>query len=579
VERLEGRDVPSAFQLTPLVPVSGPSPFLGNPVEANDPPSAVNAETEPYVAADPANPDHLVGAWIQDAARGIVAAVSFNGGNSWQSVTIPGLSPFSGGQYPHYSDPWVSFARNGDVYLSSLGNNFDEGEPNAVLVSKSADGGLTWGAPTAVKTDSVALNDKDSVTADPTNSQFAYATWDRVGSHSNTNPAMFARTTDGGQTWEPARVLFDPGTHNEAFDNQIVVLPDGTLVDFFVNELYRNSAHSVNHFDRELSLVRSTDKGQTWQPVPTPVADMIGPGDTYTMPGLLGVPNPDGGTGITAGNDNFDVAVDPHNGNLYAVWQDTRFSNSGSIGTAFSMSADGGLTWSAPIRVNQTPGDIPTGNQMAFLPSVAVNQDGVVALTYYDFRNNTSAPGVPTDLWMAHADPTDGLTNPASWANENRMTPASFDIETAPVREGGYFIGDYEGLVAEGKHFGAFFSMPSGTDPCGIFFRDPLPTAATETAVPPIATVAEGNAVTPVTDFIVPLSPAGTQTVTVAHATAGIDDQAASGTLTSTPGGTSNLVNGDSMNEADGTFYLDPFGNSGNSLFTKNRDSGGSLGS
>src|SRR5262249_54223060 len=159
--------VPSGFNLTPLVQVSGPSPFLGNPIEANDPALTVNVETEPYVAVDPRNPDHLVGAWIQDFARGIVAAVSFNGGSSWQSVVVPGLSLCSGGQYPHSSDPWVSFVPNGDVYLSSLGNNFDEGEPNAVLVSKSTDGGLTWGAPTAVNTDSIALNDKDSITADP----------------------------------------------------------------------------------------------------------------------------------------------------------------------------------------------------------------------------------------------------------------------------------------------------------------------------------------------------------------------------------------------------------------------------
>ena len=41
VELLEARDVPSTFSLTPLVPVSGTSPFLGNPIEANDPPATI----------------------------------------------------------------------------------------------------------------------------------------------------------------------------------------------------------------------------------------------------------------------------------------------------------------------------------------------------------------------------------------------------------------------------------------------------------------------------------------------------------------------------------------------------------
>src|SRR5262245_34442925 len=151
LELLESRDVPSTLNLTPLVPVSGPSPFLGNPIEANDPPLTINSEVEPYLAVDPTNSRHLVGAWIQDFARGIVAAVSFNGGNDWQSVAIPGATVASGGTYTHSSDPWVSFAPNGDVYLSLVAHDLSP-EGDAVLVSKSTDGGLTWGAPTTLIT-------------------------------------------------------------------------------------------------------------------------------------------------------------------------------------------------------------------------------------------------------------------------------------------------------------------------------------------------------------------------------------------------------------------------------------------
>src|SRR5262249_11488562 len=65
---------------------------------------------------------------------------------------------------------------------------------------------------------------------------------------------------------------------------------------------------------------------------------------------------------------------------------------------------------------------------------------------------------------------------------------ASFNIEDAPAPPDGYFVGDYEGLVAMGKNFGAFFSMPTATDSGSIFFRDPLPaesTAESEVHVPP----------------------------------------------------------------------------------------------
>ena len=53
---------------------------------------------------------------------------------------------------------------------------------------------------------------------------------------------------------------------------------------------------------------------------------------------------------------------------------------------------------------------------------------------------------------------------------------------------------------------------------------------------------------------------------------------ARNGTLTFNPGETTKTitieVKGDSMKEANETFYLDLFGNSGNSLFTKNRGTG-----
>jgi hypothetical protein len=460
--------------LTPLVEVSGPSPFLDCPIAANDPDFGKSTEVEPYVAVDPTNPDHLVGAWIQDFARGIVAAVSFNGGDTWQSVVIPGVTQCAGGIYPHASDPWVSFAPNGDVYVCLIGFDFPPaGNPNALLVSKSTDGGLTWGAPTTIVTGDKAFQEKAAITADPTNPQFAYLAWSLFDNKKG-GTGMFSRTTDGGQTWEPARVIFDPGTHNFSEVPQIVVLPDGTLVNFFVLQTSTNAAGGVRHFDFEIALLRSSDHGRTWLNTPIPMADVLPVNDTATIPGARGVTNPDGGLGVIAPHWFFDAAVDPANGNLYAVWQDVRFSGGQYASIAFSMSTDGGFTWSSPIRVNQTPDDIPIGNRQAFLPSVAVNQDGVVAVTYYDFRHNTPAAGLPTDHWMVHAHPSDGLTNPASWSSENRLTTESFNIEDATTNPGAHFIGDYQGLVARGRDFGAFFAMPHGEDLSSIFYRDTL---------------------------------------------------------------------------------------------------------
>jgi hypothetical protein len=117
------------------------------------------------------------------------------------------------------------------------------------------------------------------------------------------------------------------------------------------------------------------------------------------------VVDPDGlaPTGIRTGDLLFDVAVDlspgsPGFGKVYAVWQDARFSGLARDEIAFAMSTDGGDTWSAPIKLNQTPTNVPSGNRQAFTPSVHVSADGTVGVTYYDFRNNTPDPTtLPTD--------------------------------------------------------------------------------------------------------------------------------------------------------------------------------------
>jgi hypothetical protein len=92
-----------------------------------------------------------------------------------------------------------------------------------------------------------------------------------------------------------------------------------------------------------------------------------------------------------------------------------------------------------------------------------VAADGTVAVTYYDFRNNTGGPGLPTDYWMVYANPHSpgGLTNPASWTHELRLTDTSFNMENAYVSfdfgPGAYFLGDYQSLAASGNSFVAMF--------------------------------------------------------------------------------------------------------------------------
>jgi hypothetical protein len=160
------------------------------------------------------------------------------------------------------------------------------------------------------------------------------------------------------------------------------------------------------------------------------------------------------------------------------------------------MSTDGGFTWSNPIQVNQTPNTVPPLDRQAWNPTVAVAANGTVAVTYYDFRNNTGTGGALTDYWLAFAPAP--ATNPGTWS-EVRLTNSSFNLEQAPTRfAGDFLLGDYEGLAAAGNAFVAVWGMPDGsaTGQESIFFRDPPP-AETDANPPSVASSSSMAAIAP----------------------------------------------------------------------------------
>jgi hypothetical protein len=489
------------FAQGPLVQVSGASPIAaceGDTGFTGDPPGFqfVNSEVEPHVWVSPANPNVLVGAWQQDrwdngGAEGNVTAFSVDGGATWtvnpltKSSICTGGTAANGGNYERASDPWVAISPNGNAYLMSLVTDTNPGGfgtyPNAMLVTRSTDGGATWEDPhTLIRDESPnVFNDKNSMTADPNDSNFAYAVWDRLASPPSgteeleafensvafTGDIYFSRTTDAGDSWEPARKIFKAGTIAQTIGNVIAVLPenaefDGELLDVFT--LIRGTSNRQGTRGFNIATIRSEDHGATWSRREIII-------DRF----LRGVVrDPDDGAAHRTGDINPEVSVDPGSGDVYVVWQDSRFGPRSSIG--LTRSTDGGLTWSPLIKVNQTPTDIPLGNQQAFDPMVTVGDDGTVSVFYYDFRNNTADGGAttPTDAFVVHchADSED-CTDPGSWGDEIRVTDASFDSRRAPVARG-FFLGDYVGLHTDGTSFFPFFTQSSAADPATIFVRE-----------------------------------------------------------------------------------------------------------
>jgi len=411
-----------------------------------------DAEVEPYMSINPANTSNLIGAWQQDrfadgGAHGLVAASSMDGGKHWTEHTLPfsvcgGGDAGNGGNYARASDPWVSISPDGSAYVISIsfsGDTLQPGSRGAVLVSRSADGGVTWSPPVALITDGAsAFNDKESITADPNDSHFVYAVWDRL-TDTNHGAAMFARTTDGGTTWEAARAIYDPGLNNQTLGNEVVGMPDGTILDLF-EEIDGTSSNDATSTVR---VIRSTDQGATWS-APITVAQNL----------AVGASDPNTGKQIRSGAGLPQMAAGPGE-QLAVVWEDGRFSGGGHDGIAYSASNDDGLHWSAPVEINSVHA------APAFTPSVAILADGTVGVSYFDFRKDTAgndAGGIdtlPTDYWFTSSD--DGV----HWS-EQHIT-GSFDMQLAPDAEG-LFVGDYEALGKIGSTFVPFFVQTNGED-------------------------------------------------------------------------------------------------------------------
>lgn len=418
------------------------------------------SQVEPSLAVNPANPGHLVASWQQDrwsnsGADGLVAAVSLDGGASWTAAPLPvslcGGGAGRGGDFERATDPWVAISADGavvhEIALAFSGTRFAR---KAILATRSTDGGLTWGDPVALAADDDPAFglDKPSLTADPVHAGRLYAVWDRLTgldgpAAASTGPAWLARSSDGGLSWEPPRVIHDPGPDAQTISSQIVVLPDGALVDVFVRITAASAAEPV--FD--VVAIRSTDGGETWTE-PATVAALR----------AVGAVDPKSRRPVRAGEVVPSTAVDPASGALHVVWQDARFSGGARDGVALATSWDGGLTWSGPTQVNRAPG------AQAFRPAVAVGAGGTLAVTYYDLRHDVAidAEHVWTTFWKVTS--ADGG---ASWIEVPEGGP--FDLRAAPDA-GGLFLGDYTGLVAAGDGFVAAFSMaPPDGGAVGVF--------------------------------------------------------------------------------------------------------------
>jgi hypothetical protein len=277
-------------------------------------------------------------------------ATSTDGGTTWSSGFLPGITMFhGGGTFTAASDASVAYdASHGMWLIASLALS---PSLNQVVVSRSSDG-INWGSPIAVTT--TGNPDKNWIVCDnSTTSSFyghCYVQWDDP---SSANLMQMNTSTDGGLTWGPP--LSTAGLAH-GIGGQPLVQPNGTVVVPFASGVFGSMA-----------AFSSNDGGASWSST-VAISSIT---DHQEAGNLRSAPLP------TAEIDG--------SGKLYVVWGDCRFrTNCSSNDLVLSTSSDG-VAWTTPARI---PIDPTTSTVDHFIPGLAVDpaSSGSTAhltLTYY----------------------------------------------------------------------------------------------------------------------------------------------------------------------------------------------------
>jgi len=364
-----------------------------------------DAANEPSIAVNPVNASNMVIGWRQfDSVtsnfRQAGWAYTFTKGATW---TFPGvLTPGT-----FRSDPVLDVDASGVFYYQSLKSNF------TLDVFKSANGGVTWGAPVPS-----FGGDKNWLVVDRTGGPgkgFLYGIWQRFASCCGTN--VLTRSVDEGASFlAPVPVATWPtfGT--------LAVGPDGTVFGAGVDGTV---TQDFDHF----VLARSTN-------APDPAVAPVFAGWRIELGGSMGLggtPNPGGLLGqANVATDHSDGIT---RGNVY-VMASVIADALDPISVNFIRSVDGGSSFSAPLRVNDDP---EATSHWHWLAAQAVAPNGRIDAIWFDTRDSGLANvsrlyyayswdgGVTFSPNVAVSPPFDSTIG---WPQQNKM-------------------GDYSGIVAD----------------------------------------------------------------------------------------------------------------------------------
>jgi hypothetical protein len=391
----------------------------GGPANVRVSDDRYGVHVEPFVALNPRDLRNLLAVCQVSptaAPQFIASYVSFDGGATWQSGGVPSLPADTLGS----ADVTVAFDALGRGYVCATGYTAGGRNDRRVYVWRTDDGGRSFTAPVAAMAGQ--FDDHPWLAADRWNGPSAgnlYVVW----AAADGTALGFTRSTDGGGSFEPPRLL--QGATRQAGIPVVAAGPRGLVCAVYDGLL--PASGSSGDVVAQVEVVCSTDAGQTFAaPVPlglgTEAIDLAGNVQPNGCPTVAAAPRGDAVyaafTTHQPGADHSDIVV--------------------------AASYDRGRTWLPAVPA--TPAD----HVIYFQPQLAVDEAGRVAVSAFALADGL------VDVVLLVSGPRELRFGPPF-----RVTSSPFDPTRGTVgggKHGAWWIGDYQGLAASPCGFQALWN-------------------------------------------------------------------------------------------------------------------------
>jgi hypothetical protein len=289
---------------------------------------------------------------------------------------------------------WVAVWASSESLGSTIGTDYD------ILVSRSANHGLTWTAPAALNTTAASDSTLD---VSPYIETDGAGTWIAIWSSNNTlgstigsdYDVLFARSTNNGATWSAPAALSASAALDSEGETPTALKTDGA--GNWIAVVHSDETLGIGlGTDLDILFARSTDNGASWSsyvPLNTNAA-------------------------TDAGDDQDACLATDGLGNWVALWT-SKDSLGGTIGLEedilISRSSDHGTTWTAPVALNSNAAS-DAGRDV--YPTIATDAAGNWVALWQSNDSLGGTIGIDGDMIVSRS-----TNNGATWTALAALSP------------------------------------------------------------------------------------------------------------------------------------------------------------